>query len=133
MEFQDEHAEEGETAGQPDDTSRRIVLTRLEIQKLTNVKAYIESHLDETLTISLLARKFLFSTTYLKQGFKQQFGIPVHQYVLHQRMIKAKQLLNDGTRIRQVAADVGYSLTGFSKIFKSYTGTPPSAFRNLRS
>ncbi|KAA2239727.1 helix-turn-helix transcriptional regulator [Chitinophaga agrisoli] len=131
MEFQADHTEDDDQSRQSDDMQQRIVFNRVEMQKLHSVKTYIDNNLDLELTIPLLARKFMISTTYLKLGFKQLCGSPIYQYVLQQRMERAKLLLSSGERVRLVAADIGYSLTGFSKVFKSYTGLSPIAFRNL--
>jgi AraC-like DNA-binding protein len=114
----------------PGNMDDKIVFTRLEVEKLHNVKAYIDNNLDAKLTITLLAKEFHIGTTRLKQGFRRYFKQTIYRYILKQRMEKAKQLLAAGMRVQQVAAETGYSLTGFSKIFKNYVGVSPMEYKN---
>ena len=108
----------------------KLVFTRVEVEKLHNAKAYIDNNLETKLTITLLAKEFHIGTTRLKLGFRQYFNSTVHKYILAQRMERAKQLLASGMRVQQVATDTGYSLTGFSKMFKNYVGVSPLEYRN---
>src|ERR1044072_3925929 len=114
----------------PGNMDDKIVFTRLEVEKLHNVKAYIDNNLDAKLTITLLAKEFHIGTTRLKQGFRRYFKQTIYRYILNQRMEKAKQLLAAGMSVQQVAAETGYSLTGFSKIFKNYVGVSPMEYKN---
>ena len=114
----------------PGNMDDKIVFTRLEVEKLHNVKAYIDNNLDAKLTITLLAKEFHIGTTRLKQGFRKYFKQTIYRYILKQRMEKAKQLLAAGMRVQQVAAETGYSLTGFSKSFKNYVGVSPMEYKN---
>ena len=117
-------------ADNPGNMDDKIVFTRLEVEKLHNVKVYIDNNLDAKLTITLLAKEFHIGTTRLKQGFRKYFKQTIYRYILKQRMEKAKQLLAAGMRVQQVAAETGYSLTGFSKIFKNYVGVSPMEYKN---
>lgn len=117
-------------ADNPGNMDDKLVFTRLEIEKLHNTKVYIDNNLDAKLTITLLAKEFHIGTTRLKQGFRKYFKRTVYRYILEQRMEKAKQLLAAGMRVQQVAAETGYSLTGFSKIFKNYVGVSPMEYRS---
>lgn len=112
------------------DMDDKLVFTRLDVEKLHNAKAYIDNNLDAKLTITLLAKEFHIGTTKLKQGFRKYFEHTVYGYILEQRMEKSKQLLAAGMRVQEVAAETGYSLTGFSKIFKNYVGVSPMEYRN---
>jgi|GEM_PF-6792616 len=117
-------------ANNPSEMDDRLIFSRLEVEKLHHVKHYIDNNLDARLTIPLLSKQFHIGTTHLKLGFRKYFASTVYQYILRQRMEAAKQLLAQGQRVRQVAADTGYSLTGFSKVFKNYTGVSPIVYRN---
>ena len=111
---------------------QNIVLTPVEVQILYKIQHYIDHNLEEKLTIPLLAKQYHIGTTHLKLGFKQYFNSTIYQYILHRRMERAKFLLEAGMRVRQVAAETGYSLTGFSKIFKQYTGVSPLSYRKKK-
>jgi len=117
-------------ADNPGNMDDKLVFTRLEVEKLHNAKAHIDNNLDTKLTITLLAKEFHIGTTRLKQGFRKYFKRTVYRYILERRMEKAKQLLAAGMRVQQVAAETGYSLTGFSKIFKNYVGVSPMEYKS---
>ncbi|MEG1075436.1 MAG: helix-turn-helix transcriptional regulator, partial [Ruthenibacterium sp.] len=62
---------------------------------------------------------------------KQATNLYFSDYVMRERMERAKVLLQDPTcKIYEVAAAVGYkNSTYFSKVFKDYTGFNPKDFK----
>ena len=64
-----------------------------QLQAVQGVRDYMRAHLDEHLTIPELAGRFHISATMLKACFRQVYGVPVHQYLLEQRMVQAAELL----------------------------------------
>ena len=49
------------------------------------------------------------STTKLTRGFSSFYGMPIHQYIIEQRLTQAAQLLLEGDRnVSEIAAIVGY-------------------------
>lgn len=67
---------------------------------------------------------------YLSQAFKKHLGIPMHSYVNHIRIERAKELiLKRDQKLTEVASSVGFSgIHVFSKIFKKTVGMTPSEF-----
>lgn len=67
---------------------------------------------------------------YLSQAFKKHLGIPMHSYVNHIRIERAKELiLKRDKKLTEVASLVGFSgIHVFSKIFKKTVGMTPSEF-----
>lgn len=49
---------------------------------LLEIKAYIQAHLSEKLTIDLLCKQFSVSPTFLKEGFRRAYGVPIHTYLI---------------------------------------------------
>lgn len=99
-------------------------------EKFNAIKAYIHNNLDEKLTIETIAKHFHMGTTCLKKGFREQFNTAVYDYILQQKMDKAKVLLQAGMSVREVAWHTGYSEQGnFSRVFKKQTGIVPGGFR----
>ena len=47
---------------------------------------YIEDHLTEKLTVEEIARQVYLSPTYLQSVFKENFGIPLAEYVRSQKL-----------------------------------------------
>lgn len=102
-----------------------------EKQHLEPVLAYLQQHLtDPELKLEQLPALAGISDAYLRRIFKKQYGIAPAGYVLHERMLLAKQLLTSGeSQIAQVAAAVGYrDPLYFSRVFKKHLGVSPTEF-----
>lgn len=86
---------------------------------------------NEALSIEFLASRVYLTPTYLAAVFKKETGATIGQYIMEQRMQRAKALLLDRSlRLYQVARQVGYQDANyFSRIFKKQEGVTPSAFR----
>ena len=61
-------------------------------------------------------------------------GMPIHQYVIEQRLTQAAQLLLDGDwNVGEVAAIVGYGKpSNFAAAFKKKYGVAPKHYRETR-
>ncbi|WAS96768.1 AraC family transcriptional regulator [Nannocystis punicea] len=79
-------------------------------QQLRAVTAYIEEHLDRDLSLATLADVAGISASHLKTLFRRSLGLPVHTYVIHRRVDRARALLLRGRMAAsQVALEVGFS------------------------
>jgi AraC family transcriptional regulator len=86
---------------------RRKTLAHKAAKRLTD---YIESSLDQRLTLAQLAALLDISVPHLKVLFRETFGVPVHQYVVQRRVERAKALLLSGKlSTAQVALEVGFA------------------------
>lgn len=99
--------------------------------ELRDIKAYIESHYDRPLSLTMLARRAGLSVPHLCSQFKRYFGSAVISYVLGLRMSRAVALLQDTTlSVTDVARAVGYDdLYHFSKLVKQRYGLSPRQMR----
>ena len=97
---------------------------------ITNVKKYINAHLDENLSVTMLASKFYLSVAYFSKLFKKKEGVGCNYYIITRRMELAKELLaGHQLKVTEVARRVGYEdVAYFSLTFKKYTGTTPAEF-----
>lgn len=100
--------------------------------KLQQVLEYINAHLDQDIKLTTLSELVGMSQWYFAQMFKQSMAITPYQYVLQQRVIKAKQLLNyQGEKIVDVALACGFAnQSHFTKHFHKLTGMTPKAYRD---
>ncbi|WP_234414464.1 response regulator [Paenibacillus sp. CAA11] len=98
---------------------------------IDKVTAYIEDTLDQNITLKEISNIFHFNYSYLGQKFKDQMSMTFKEYLLQQRMEKAKYLLaNTNLKVYEIAKEVGYvELDWFYKKFKSYTGVSAKEFR----
>lgn len=95
------------------------------------VKAYVRDHLSDEITLRKISDMLHFNCAYLGQKFKLEEKVSFNNYMLQQRMEKAKQLLlTTDMRIYEIALEVGYKdIDWFYKKFKAYTGSSPNAYR----
>ncbi|WDH96325.1 helix-turn-helix domain-containing protein [Paenibacillus urinalis] len=99
------------------------------------VKTYVREHLCDDITLKKISDMLHFNCAYLGQKFKLEEKMSFNDYMLQQRMEKAKLLLSS-TRLRnyEIALEVGYKdLDWFYKKFKAYTGSSPNAYRRQTS
>jgi AraC family transcriptional regulator len=103
---------------------------RLAQQALRAVEEYIHAHLDQTLALADLAAIAHLSEFHFARLFKQTTGLPPHQYVIHQRVARAKQLIAARRlSLAEVAVAVGFSdQSQLTRHFKRLVGVTPRRF-----
>ena len=92
---------------------------------------YIADSLDESISLSQLAAIAGMSPHYFSELFKQSTGRTPHNYLLLQRIQRAKQQLRDPKRsIIDAGLDAGFhNSSHFARMFRKLEGTTPSKFR----
>jgi AraC family transcriptional regulator len=65
----------------------------LSSERLQRVRDYIEAHLDNDLSLSVLADIACLSPYHFSRSFKQATGVGPQRYVIHRRIERAKRLL----------------------------------------
>lgn len=91
----------------------------------------IHRHYADNLKLDTLAGMLNYSTAYLGQLFKNKTGEYFNTYLDKVRIRKAKELLEQGMKVYEVAERVGYtSVNYFHSKFKKYEGRSPSDFKN---
>lgn len=100
--------------------------------QLRHTIEYINDHLSIHLSLNVLAAMLGMSPYYFERLFKQSVGHTPHQYILHCRIEKAKQLLRTTQlSIMEIAFQVGCkNHSHFSKLFRKLTGMSPRTYRN---
>ena len=99
--------------------------------RLRRVLNYIGDNLAENLSLSQLATVAGMSPHYFSELFKQSTGSTPHDYVLMQRIERAKQHLRDQKlSIIQVGLESGFqNPSHFARVFRKLVGTTPSGFQ----
>ncbi|MCG8296324.1 helix-turn-helix domain-containing protein [Pseudomonas entomophila] len=92
---------------------------------------YIETHLDQPLTLGELALRCNLSEYHFARMFRASFGLPPHQYLLARRLHRACELLRLGDLpLGQVALLCGFaSASHFSNRFRQALGATPGEYR----
>lgn len=94
---------------------------------------YIESHLEERISLEALASMAGLSTHHFARAFRQSVGTPPHGYLLQRRLEHVEHLLRDTQLpLSQIASAVGFSdQSHLARHFRRLTGMPPSLARRL--
>ena len=98
---------------------------------LERINAYVRSHLDQSVTISDLARHMDYSVSYLRAVFRKDLGVSLGAYMRESRLSIAASMLASPNHegIEEIAKACGFgSIFAFSRAFKKTMGMPPSAY-----
>ncbi len=100
-------------------------------QTLHRVRAYLEEHCAEKISLDALAEMFYMNKYYLVHMFREQFGCTVLEYLTGLRITKAKQLLRfTDLTTEAIAAACGLGDANyFSRVFRRAEGVPPTQYR----
>ena len=100
--------------------------------QLQQVIEYIDVYLDQALALAELAAIAQLSPNYFTCLFKESTGFTPHQYVIQQRVERAKRLLREGKlAIADIALAVGFAhQSHLNRHFKRWVGVTPKAFIN---
>lgn len=95
------------------------------------VARYIDTHLEEEISVRALAGMAYLSADHLTRSFKKQYGKTVSDYILGKRMELARELLrNPDLTITMVAGKIGFSsYSHFTEQFKKIFGMTPREFQ----
>lgn len=100
-----------------------------DLEKVAPILEYIRAHLSEPLTIDSIASHFFLSKYYLCHIFKPATGFGVMDYVIHCRILRARELLRNGMRVQETGETVGFrNNEHFIRTFKKLTGTSPKRY-----
>jgi AraC family transcriptional regulator len=93
---------------------------------------YIDTHLGEELSLDAIASAVGMSQSYFCRLFKQSIGLAPYQYVIQQRVGRAKLLLKQPARsISDIALECGFASQGHLNLhFKRLVGVTPREFRH---
>lgn len=103
----------------------------LEERAITGITRYLQEHLAEEVSLSILAEQFHLNPQYISQLFKNEIGVGFLTYLTSIRMEKAKKLLiSTPLSVAEIAEQSGYGdYRVFTKVFKKSEGITPSQYR----
>ena len=102
-----------------------------EERTITGITRYLQEHLAEEISLSVLAEQFHLNPQYISQLFKSEIGVNFLTYLTNIRMEKAKNLLlTTPLSVAEVSEQAGYGdYRVFTKVFKKNEGVTPSQYR----
>ncbi len=107
------------------------------IEKIKNIIVDLVHYSDEQLQINFsdyLSKKLQYDYTYLSNLFSEAENISIQQFIIAQKIERAKELIiNNEFTLTQIALKLHYSSVGhLSNQFKKVTGITPSYFKQLQ-
>ena len=95
------------------------------------VKAYIDTHFKEPLTLEELARQAHQNKYYVSHAFKEAFGMSPIQYLMYRMVEESKYLLADtNSPVAEISFIAGFSSPShFSQAFRRLEGVTPNEYR----
>lgn len=93
------------------------------------VSTYLDEHLEEAVSLDELSRAVFLSKYYLERQFRKETGVSIYQMLLQKRMIRARDLIREGTAFTAIAQRCGFSeYSGFYKAFRNEYGMSPREY-----
>lgn len=94
------------------------------------VKAYLEGHLGDSLTLEEIGEALGYSVSQMKKLFRQENGRGIIDYFIDLKMEEAKRLIREGNlSVGEIAARLGYENPSyFSRLFRQREAMTPSEY-----
>src|SRR5258708_15994536 len=91
----------------------------------------MESDLGGALSLQRIAAEFDLSGSHFSRAFRASTGLPPHQWLLHQRVKAAKQLMTvRELPLAEIAISAGFAnQSHFTRVFSSLVSASPAAWR----
>jgi AraC-like DNA-binding protein len=98
-------------------------------RRIVQAKLFIDADYMHPIDLDNISEEASFSKFHFIRLFKQAYGKTPHQYLVHVRIEKAKELLRNNIAVTDACFSVGFESPGsFSTLFKKMTGLSPSAY-----
>jgi len=99
---------------------------------LKHIVQFIRSNLNEKITLQDLVNEACMSKTSFYRYFKREVGISPNDFIIQERIKKAKILLKDTSiQVNQVGYESGFDDSNyFIRAFKKQEGLTPKQFRS---
>ena len=97
--------------------------------EMKRVCSYIQSHLQEEITMDMLAEIASVSESSLKHRFKREIGTPPGKYIMQCRIEEIKQILHPQSVMTEIALRYGFSSSShFAAVFRKHVGCAPTEY-----
>lgn len=92
---------------------------------------YIRKNLHQKLSIESIAKMAYVSKSNFFKMFKDELGTSPNEFILRERISRAKELLKSRNSIKETAFQTGFSDTNyFTRVFKQLVGVTPKSYQD---
>ena len=96
------------------------------------VREYLEQHFEQNIRLEDLAEVSHVSPFYLNRLFQRAVGLPPYEYLVHIRIKRARELLENGESIAGTAYSTGFSdQSHLTRFFKRHVGLTPGEYLRI--
>ncbi len=100
-----------------------------ETQAIQKARQYIEERFRLQVSLKELALHVGFSPYYLLRAFRNEVGMPPHEYLENIRIRHAQKFIESGASLAQTAAEIGFSSQShLTRRFKKIIGITPGQY-----
>lgn len=105
-----------------------------EISLCQNLIRYIENHIEQDLSLELLAREFFVSKYHIAHVFKDNLGMSIHQHITKKRLELCRDAILSDMSITQAYQTFGFGdYSSFYRAFKKEYGISPRDFKDMQT
>jgi AraC-like DNA-binding protein len=98
--------------------------------RISFVADYIRKNLHEKLSVDSIAKLAYVSKSNFFKMFKDELGTSPNEFILQERISRAKELLAGNNSIKETAYQTGFSDTNyFTRVFKQWVGVTPKNYQ----
>lgn len=115
-----------------DSVDSHVKSKNIRMQTLVDAKTYIQSNLNEAISLTELSKELNIDKWQLSRKFKPVFGVTLFQHIHASRVVKAKEMLSQQHSITDVALECGFcDQSHLTRYFKRFAGMSPNKWVKL--
>lgn len=94
------------------------------------IQSYLEENVEDEILLEAISKHMNLSVVHILRIFKQEFGLPIHSYLLNQKVHFAKDLLRKNIPISEIAQMSGFfDQSHLNKSFKRVFQLTPKEYQ----
>lgn len=98
---------------------------------IRQISDYLAANHNRKVTLQELSLRFSMSPSHLQRQFKACYGLSPTEYLIHLRIVHAKEQLRSTEKpVSQIAEETGFDSSSYlSRLFRQYEGVTPQEYR----